>query len=49
MTEASELEFLKWFFINADFGPADEDVRWSMEQEFKDETGKDVPAAYRVD
>ena len=40
---ASELEYLRWFRINADFGPADADVIHSMNERFKEETGKELP------
>ena len=43
MEEATELEYLKWFRINADFGPADGDVRYEMHRQFEKETGKKVP------
>lgn len=41
--KATELEWLTWFCQNADFGPADGDVRDMMAQEFMDETGKGLP------
>ena len=41
--EATELEWLEWFFYNADFGPADTDVRIIMEERFEAEIGKLVP------
>ncbi len=34
MEKATELEFLSWFYRNADFGPADSDVREIMNEEF---------------
>lgn len=40
---ASELEYLTWFRQNTDFGPADSDVKDSMNESFIDETGKDIP------
>lgn len=43
---ASELEYLKWFCQNADFGPADDDVRDSMNQQFMRETGKNLPEGW---
>ena len=43
MERASELEYLQWFFVNSDFGPADGDVRLLMEEQFTKETGKQVP------
>lgn len=49
MEKATELEFLTWFFINADFGPADSDVRMELQEEFTEKTGKAVPNGYSVD
>lgn len=43
---ASELEYLKWFRINADFGPADGDVTDSMNAQFMNETGKLLPEGW---
>ena len=40
---ATELEYLKWFRINADFGPGDGDVQDAMSERFIRETGKDLP------
>lgn len=48
MEKATELEFLKWFFSYADFGPADGDVRDSMYAWFKRTTGKELPDGYGV-
>lgn len=45
--EATELEYLKWFRINADFGPADGDVQYLMNQRFEKETGKLLPKGWR--
>ncbi|CAB4212810.1 hypothetical protein UFOVP1444_32 [uncultured Caudovirales phage] len=45
--EATELEYLKWFKINADFGPADGDVQYIMNENFESETGKRVPKNWR--
>ena len=47
MEEATELEWLTWFCQTADFGPADGDVRLSLQDYFEEETGKRVPAAWR--
>jgi len=44
--EQEELEYLQWFHGRADFGPADSDVRDMYNQQFKDETGKDLPEGY---
>ena len=46
MEKATELEFLKWFFIYADFGPADGDVRDQMYRLFTKSTGKALPEGY---
>ena len=43
---ATEIEYLKWFRINADFGPADSDVKDIMNSEFMDETGKNIPEGW---
>ncbi len=43
---ASELEYLKWFRINADFGPADSDVKDIMNEQFMEETGKNIPEGW---
>jgi hypothetical protein len=43
---ASELEWLKWFYSHADFGPADGDVRSQLKEKFTTETGKELPAGY---
>ncbi len=45
-TKSTELEWLKWFYQNADFGPADDDVRTTMKCWFKEKTGKDLPEGY---
>jgi len=47
MKKATELEYLKWFRINVDFGPADSDVIYAMNEEFKKETGKDIPDGWK--
>lgn len=41
--EATELEYLRWFAANADFGPADGDVKFLMQKQFTKETNKLVP------
>lgn len=43
---ATELEYLKWFRINADFGPASSDVQYYLDQQFMDETGKNLPEGW---
>lgn len=46
MDKATELEYLRWFYGMADFGPADSDVRHYMNQQFVKETGKSLPDGY---
>jgi len=46
---ATELEWLKWFAQNADFGPADGDVKDIMRQQFQKETGKLMPEGWNYD
>jgi len=43
---ATELEYLRWFYSNADFGPAEGDVRIYMNQAFVEATGKALPNGY---
>jgi len=43
---ATELEWLMYFFVVADFGPADDDVRHIIEQSFIKTTGKALPVGY---
>lgn len=45
--QKAELDFLTWFYVNADFGPADEDVRSYLREQYEDQTGKPVPPGYR--
>jgi hypothetical protein len=47
--KATELEYLKWFYSNADFGPAHGDVVLSLNEWFKRETGKDLPEGYEYE
>ncbi len=44
--KATELEWLKWFYQNADFGPAGGDVQQEMREHFMEETGKQLPEGY---
>lgn len=44
---ADELEYLSYFFQEADFGPADEDVRRTIDDSFRSEFNKDLPKGYR--
>ena len=43
---ATELEYLTWFRLNADFGPADSDVLDYMSKRFMEETGKNLPEGW---
>ena len=43
---ATELEWLTWFIQNADFGPADGDVKREMRAEFQEKTGKRLPKGW---
>lgn len=44
--KATELAFLRYFYQNADFGPADCDVRGGLKEIFVKRTGKDLPEGY---
>lgn len=46
MNKATPLEYLKWFYMNADFGPAHSDVMYGLNERFKEDTGKDIPEEY---
>lgn len=43
---ATELEYLKWFRIECDFGPAHGDCIDWMNQSFMRETGKNIPEGW---
>jgi hypothetical protein len=43
---ATELEWLKYFYGVADFGPADGDVREIIKDNFRNKTGKKLPKGY---
>lgn len=45
---ATLLEYLEWFRHNADFGPADSDVKDGMNEAFMDETGKNLPEGWNT-
>lgn len=49
MEKATELEYLKWFFQNADFGPADSDVRDRLNRQFIEQKEKNLPEGYNYD
>ena len=44
--KATELEFLKWFYQHADFGPATGDVVSWMKDQFQLVTRKALPDGY---
>lgn len=44
--QREEYEYLQWFYLNADFGPADSDVRYYLNQKYTAETGNQVPEGY---
>lgn len=46
---ATEIEYLKWFYQNADFGPADVDVKICLNERFEHDTRKKVPTNYRLE
>ncbi len=48
-TKATELEYLQFFFNKADFGPADDDVRYLINEAFMKETRKKLPDGYGED
>ena len=43
---ATELDYFYWFRVNADFGPADSDVKDNMNERFMEETGKNLPEGW---
>ena len=43
---ATELEYLRWFRRNADFGPADGDVKDFLNRRFMKDTGKNLPQGW---
>jgi len=47
--QATELEYLRWFVINADFGPSHGDVVYYMNRDFMNETGKELPEGWGED
>jgi hypothetical protein len=44
-----ELEYLRWFRINADFGPSEGDVIIGMEERYEEETGNKVPEQWKYE
>lgn len=45
---ATEIEWLRWFASNVDFGPADYDVQMRYQQQFEEETSKLVADGWRM-
>jgi len=45
---ATELEYLKWFRVNADFGPASSDIIDDMNERFMNKTGKNLPEGWNL-
>jgi hypothetical protein len=45
---ATELEYLKWFRLDADFGPAESCVIDNMARAFIMETNKDIPLGWNT-
>lgn len=43
---ADELCFLEWFYYNADFGPADSDVKDFMREDFMREMNMNLPKGF---
>lgn len=44
----NELKYLRWFYANADFGPADDDVRHIMNAQYVCEGGV-IPKGYEIE
>lgn len=44
--KATELEYLRFFYEESDFGPADGDVRAIINDRFEKKTGKELPEGY---
>lgn len=47
--EQAEMEWLRWFYQHADFGPADGDVRDSLRAEYVEKTGNPLPEGYQTE
>lgn len=45
-SEREELEYLRFFYSECDFGPAHEDVIDSIDQYYTAETGNQLPKGY---
>jgi len=46
LNRATEHEYLKWFRLNATFGPAEEDIIDDLNERFMNENGKNLPAGW---
>lgn len=44
--QKAELNYLRWFHGNADFGPAEGDVRHYLNEQYTAQTGSTVPEGY---
>ena len=44
--QKAEYEYLQWFHANADFGPAESDVRYWLNKKYTEQTGSQVPEGY---
>lgn len=49
LIRATEIEFLRWFFSVADFGPAHSEVLENLCSTFVADMGKLLPEGYNVD
>lgn len=47
-SRATELEYLKYFRMEADFGPAHEDVVTIINEDFMTKTGKNLPVGWNL-
>lgn len=45
----TELEYLREFFLRADFGPAHGDVMLYINEDIEAATGKKIPPAYQAE
>lgn len=48
MERATELEFLKWWYLSTDFGPCDSDVSDMMKERFMRKKNKNLPGEYNT-
>jgi hypothetical protein len=47
--KSTEQQWLEWFYQEADFGPADSDVRYYLKKQFMEETGFEMPDGYELE